>query len=123
MKPSRKRLTILHQPEIQDLFGPPKLTVEEKRLYFALNDPEIEAFHSIRDRQQRCYFVLLLGYFKVKPVMLSLGYSDVQDDLAFIASEYFPGTKPKRKNLTKSQRSRLYQRILGLLDYRLYNND
>ena len=69
MKPPRKHLAILHQSEIRDLYGPPRLTIEEKRFYFTLNDLELKSFQSIRDRQHRCYFVVLLGYFKVKPVM------------------------------------------------------
>jgi hypothetical protein len=43
MKPPRKHLAILHQPEIQDLFGPPRLTIEEKRFYFTLNDLELKS--------------------------------------------------------------------------------
>ena len=111
MKPPRKHLAILHQSEIQDLFGPPRLTIEEKRFYFTLNDLELKSFQSIRDRQQRCHFVVLLGYFKVKPVMLNIGLSDVRDDLDIVRAEYLPETNSKGQNLTKSQRSRIYQRI------------
>ncbi len=123
MRLHRKRLTILLESEIRDLFSPPKLTIEEKRLYFALNDLEEEAFNRIRNRYHRCYFVLLLGYFKVKPVSLNFGYSEVREDLSFIVNEYFQGGKPKRQNLTKSQRSRLYQRVLKLSGYRLYGSN
>jgi hypothetical protein len=107
MKPPRKRLAILHQSEIQDLFGPPRLTIEEKRFYFTLNDLELKSFASIRDRQQCCYFIVLLGYFKVKPVMLNVSFTDVREDLDFVRAEYLPGTSTKRQNLTKSQRSRI----------------
>jgi hypothetical protein len=115
MKPSRKHLAILHQSEIQDLFGPPRLTIEEKRFYFTLNDLELKSFQSIRDRQQRCYFVVLLGYFKAKPVMLNIGFSDVRDDLDFVRAEYLPETNSIRQNLTKSQRSRIFSESLNML--------
>jgi len=52
---------------------------------------------SIRNRYNRVYFVLLLGYFKVKPVVLNIRYSDVREDLQFIAGEFFPGMKLGRK--------------------------
>ena len=35
-----KRLTILHTAEINDLYGVPSLSLEEKRVSFALNDLE-----------------------------------------------------------------------------------
>jgi hypothetical protein len=115
MKPPRKHLAILRQSEIQDLFGPPRLTIEEKRFYFTLNDLELKSFQSIRDRQQRCYFVLLLGYFKVKPVMLNIGFSDVRDDLDFVRAEYLPGSSTKKQNLTKSQRRAFTNGSLNML--------
>lgn len=101
-----KRRTILLEPEINDLFGAPKLTFEQKRLYFSLNDPEVDTFNAIRDRYNGIYFVLLLGYFKVKPVILNISYSGVRDDLEFIANELFPGVKLKRKNLLPAQKTR-----------------
>ncbi|MEW5249619.1 DUF4158 domain-containing protein [Microbulbifer sp. 2201CG32-9] len=99
-----KRRAILLDSEIQDLYGAPELTHEQKRYYFSLNDPEFDALRSIRDRYNRVYFVLLLGYFKVKPVVLNIRYSDVREDLQFIAGEFFPGMKLGRKNLSPMQK-------------------
>ena len=118
-----KRLTILLGSEIQDLYGAPKLTHEQKRYYFSLNDPEVDALRSFRDNYNRLYFVLLLGYFKVKPVVLNLRYGDVGDDLQFIATEIFPGVKLKRKNLSPAQKTRMYRRIFQLLGYQPFADD
>jgi hypothetical protein len=118
-----KRRAILLDSEIQDLYGAPKLTFEQKRYCFSLNDPELDALRSIRDRYNRVYFVLLLGYFKVKPVVLNIRYSDVCDDLQFIASELFSGIKLKRKNLSPMQKVRIYRRIFPLLDYHWFDDD
>ncbi|NCF20708.1 MAG: DUF4158 domain-containing protein [Haliea sp.] len=54
-----KRRTILLDSDIQDLYGAPKLSFEQKRYYFSLNDPELDALRSIRDRYNRVYFVLM----------------------------------------------------------------
>lgn len=118
-----KRLTILLGSEIQDLYGAPKLTHEQKRYYFSLNDPEVDALRSFRDNYNRLYFVLLLGYFKVKPVVLNFRYGDVGDDLQFIATEIFPGVKLKRKNLSPAQKTRMYRRIFQLLGYQPFADD
>ena len=105
----RPRQGILHQSEIQDLFGPPRLTIEEKRFYFTLNDLELKSFASIRDRQQCCYFIVLLGYFKVKPVMLNVSFTDVREDLDFVLSKMLSeGEKDERKmpSIDRSQHIR-----------------
>ena len=34
----KERLTILHESEINDLYGVPSLSLEEKRVSFALNE-------------------------------------------------------------------------------------
>lgn len=117
MSLKNKRRTILLGSEIHDLYGAPKLTFEQKRYYFSLNDLELDTLRSIRDRYNRIYFVLLLGYFKIKPVILNIRYADVHDDLLFIASELFPGVRLKRKNLSPAQKTRIYRRIFQLLDY------
>jgi len=76
----RKRLTILIDSEIKDLYGPPKYSIEEQRLYFALNDDEEQAISSIRNRSHKCFFIVLLGYFKSKPVVLSPSFGEVEAD-------------------------------------------
>ncbi len=81
----------------------------------------MDVFYSIRDRYSRIYFVLLLGYFRLKPVVLNFGYAEISDDLRFIANEFYPGIKIKRHNLTRSQRSRLYQRTFELVNYGSYD--
>ena len=51
----QKCLTILIDSEIKDLYGPPKYSIEEQRLYFALNDDEEQAISSIRNRSHKCF--------------------------------------------------------------------
>ena len=117
MSLSSKRLTILLDSEIKDLFGTPKLSIEEKRHYFSLNDLELDVFHSFRNNYNSVYFVLLLGYFKIKPVVLNPGYIETKEDLGFIANELLPGFKPKRATFSRSQKARIYQRIFELQKY------
>ena len=117
MSLSSKRLTILLDSETKDLFGAPKLSIEEKRHYFSLNDPEKEILQSIHSRRSRVYFILMLSYFKIKPIVLNLGYSEVKNDLRFITTEYYPRLKLKRSNISPAQKTRLYRHIFKLVNY------
>ena len=118
MSQSSKRLSILLGSEIKELYSPPSLTSEQRRLYFSLNDIELDSFNRLKNRYSQLYFVLLLGYFKIKPVILNFTFSQVKSDLKFVASEYFPGNKFKQKNLSRPQKSRTYNRIFDLVEGR-----
>ncbi len=79
--PYKERLTVLHEAEINDLYGVPSLSLEEKRISFTLNDLEQDVIKSIRDRNHKCYAIALLGYFKIKPIQLNPAYKELKADL------------------------------------------
>ncbi len=116
-----KRLTILHTAEINDLYGVPSLSLEEKRVSFALNDLEQDVISSIRDRKHKCYAIALLGYFKIKPIQLNPTYKELQGDLAFIAEEYFPKFNVPRFSVTRMQKVRIYDKILNLQNFETWD--
>ena len=89
----KNEITILTRAEQANLYSPPIFSIEEQRLYFSLNDAELAVFRSIRLRAHRCYFVAILGYFKSKPVILDIAYSQVSKDLMFISKELLGGKK------------------------------
>ena len=66
---AERRIKILTEAEIAELFSPPVLNLHDQRFFFALNDAELAESKRIRERDQRCMFVVLLGYFKVKPII------------------------------------------------------
>ena len=118
-----ERIQILIESEINNLYGPPRFTLEERRYYFALNDQEAKVAGSIRNRAKRCFFVALLGYFKSKPVMLNPSFGDVEDDLRFIAREQLPGPGLLHFTLNQRQKDRLYLKLFELVGYEKWRDD
>jgi len=123
MPHSNKRKSILLDSEISDLYNPPILSSEQRRIYFTLNDVELNVFHSLNDKHSQIYFVLLLGYFKFKPVILEFGFSQIKEDFNSVKQVYFPEKKLKQRNLSRSQKSRLYQRIFTLTNYQIFSDE
>lgn len=117
-----KRIKILIEAEINELYNPPALNIQDQRFYFALNDIELAECKKIRERNLRCMFVLLLGYFKVKPVTLSPKFHQIKNDLKFIGSEVFPGPGFRPFNISRKIRARLYKRVFSLLGYQRWEN-
>ena len=77
----KERVQILSESEQTDFYNPPILTPNDQRFLFALNDKELDEANKLRSRSQRCMFVVLLGYFKAKPVLLNPGFHQVKHDL------------------------------------------
>jgi hypothetical protein len=88
---TEKRINILTDAEFTELHAPPILGTNDRRFLFALNDAEMKEARKIRERKLRCIFVVLLGYFKVKPVVLSPGYYQLNHDLKYVSENIFPG--------------------------------
>lgn len=121
--PTEKRLKILTEAEIADLFGPPVLNLNDQRFFFALNEIELAQCQKIRRRDQRCMFVVLLGYFKVKPITLIPGYHQIKHDIKYVCSEVIPGSGLSPFNLAQKTRVRIYHRIYELAGHERWENE
>lgn len=114
---TEKRIKILTDAEITNLFAPPILDTNDRRFLFTLNNAELKEAKKIRDRKLRCIFVVFLGYFKIKPVVLSPGYYQFNHDLKCVSEIVFPGPGFGPFTLNPRSRARLYQRIFRFLGY------
>ena len=105
------RILVLTETEQAAFYGPPNFTSNDQRYFFARNDKERSIARKFRVRSQRCMFVVLLGYFKAKPVVLRPGYHAVKADLQYVALSTFPGPGHRPFNLSQKENVRIYQRI------------
>jgi hypothetical protein len=83
-----ERVLILNEAEKEVFYGNPQLTSNDQRYFFALNDKERKVANQFRARRQRCMFVVLLGYFKVKPVLCELPISTQIHDIDVYITSY-----------------------------------
>lgn len=90
MKAVRKRLSILTQSEIQNYFGIPRLTQEDREYFFELTDNELHLIDENWHLNSKLYFVLQLGYFKAKRILFNFDAKVVAEDVAYIIVTYFP---------------------------------
>ena len=117
-----KRIEILSDSEISELYSVPAMTESDRQYFFSLNDSELAIFESRDSVQMKVYFVLLLGYFKFKPITWNFTLSQVKDDLDYILQLYLPNKKLPRKGLSRPQKTRIYQLVFELEGYRSFDN-
>lgn len=114
------RLSILSDQEIDDLYGFPCFTEEDRRLYFDLSAVEKAAAGEIRTASVALHLILQLGYFKAKRQFFSYESHEVVDDMRFILEAYFPGRSIcDIKMPSRPTRSQLQKTVLDLFKYQL----
>ena len=112
-----KRIKILTSAEIDNLFDAPVFSENDQRFFFTLNDAEKTVCSRVRSRPHKCMFVVLLGYFKSKPVPISPKYGQIKEDLKFVANTILPGQGLRPFNLAQRDKDRLYSLIFELLGH------
>jgi hypothetical protein len=122
MEHSGKRLRILTRNEIQELYGLPQFTCEERIRYFSLNPLEQEEMEKCRYISPKIHFILQLGYFKAKKMFFIFNPKTIQKDRQYILRKYFPErASDKSLNIEISKPTRLAQQncILKLCSYQV----
>jgi hypothetical protein len=118
MPSDSRRLSILTVREIDDLYGLPRFTQEDRQLYFDMSAAERELANGIHTASVEAHFILQLGYFKAKRQFFVYPCDAVVDDFQHIRQRYFPGRDwDTVKALSKPTRIEQQQTILNLFDY------
>lgn len=113
-----KRLTILARSEIQELYGLPQFSYEDRVKYFSLDPLEKKALKRIRTIPSGVYFLLQLGYLKAKKMFFVFEPHEIKDDIHYILERYFPQEEEFPTEIPKATKEGLQESILKLLCYR-----
>lgn len=112
------RLSILSDQEVEDLYGFPRLTDEERQLYFQLSEPEMAAVGAIRTASVAVHLILELGYFKAKRQFFTFEAADIEGDMRYVLESYFPGRDTADiKMPSRPTRGLLQRTVLELFQY------
>jgi hypothetical protein len=81
-----KRIHLLSEAEIADVYARPDFNAQEQALYFTLDDRERDCLNHYATPLTRLYFILQLGYFKAKQQFFNVGVEEVPADVEYIFS-------------------------------------
>ena len=93
MNNNSRRLSIISAKEVDDLYGLPHFTADERHLYFALSITEREVINTVRTISVAVHLNLQLGYFKAKRQFFIYQQDAVIEDLNYILEQNFPGQR------------------------------
>ena len=116
----KDRITILDEQEIEELYGLPQFTHEERTYYFSLTPEERAIAESHRSLANRVLFILQAGYFKAKTLFFTFEFEGVENDVQHILQQHFPRYCDVRlaEPIPKQSRITQQQHILTLYGYR-----
>jgi hypothetical protein len=120
MASDSRRLSILTAQEIDDLYGLPRFSEDDRRLYFDLSPTERGLVDGVSTISVAVHLVLQLGYFKAKRQFYAYSLDEVTEDVEHILRRYFPARDMAEiKARSRSTRLEQQQLILKLFGYRL----
>lgn len=120
-----KRLYLLPEAEIADLYTRPIFNQNEQRLYFEMSQRELEALSQFGTIKTKIYFILQLAYFKAKNQFFDFEFEfgDVQADVKIILAKFFKTNIPLQGCITRQRISQQKQVILSLFNYQGWSVD
>jgi len=105
-----KRINILNQKEVEEVYGFPRFSDEERIIYFALTPPEQQLVDIHRSMASKVCCILQLGYFKASKMFFDL--DEAERDVRWVIEHYFPESKSINIKIPKSTRIDQQARIL-----------
>ncbi|OHT23734.1 hypothetical protein A3Q29_20190 [Providencia stuartii] len=111
------RIQILTSDEIDELYRRPEFNQTEREEFFSLDTRALEHIRKMEKLESRVHFILIMGYFRSKPVIPQFHLKDVRQDVRYICHTYFAGAKPQYTVLPKSTRFRLVSQVISFLGF------
>ena len=71
MDTNQKRITILTPEEVNDIYDCPIFSAVDREDYFAFDEEILAVVNALDKIETKLYLMLLIGYFRVKPVVPS----------------------------------------------------
>ena len=120
MAANSRRLSILSAAEVEDLYGRPQFTHDERCLYFDLSTKELAVVDAVHTTSVAVHLILQIGFFKAKCQFFVYEKQAVLDDLSYVITRYFPNRDlASVKPLSKPTRLEQQATILRLFGYQL----
>ena len=84
-----KRIILLSDAEIAELYNLPMFTEKDRNIYFSLSSDDHKLLNEYRILKLKIYFILQLGYFRATQNFYNFILEDVPEDAIYLLNRYF----------------------------------
>jgi hypothetical protein len=114
-----KRIYLLPDAEIDDLYERPIFNKNEQLLYFKMTQAELDVLEQFRNLKTKVYLILQLSYFKAKNQFFTFQFEEVISDVEYVLLTFFNKTGTSLQGgITRQAINQQKQIILTLFDYK-----
>ena len=117
-----KRIKILNESEINKLYALPNFNRIDREDYFSLDNETQKLVNELRRLETRIYFILLLGYFRSRPIIFSFSFSQVSSDLDYVKGRYFSDQDISMDDLSPTTKTKLINKLLKYTGFTAYQS-
>jgi TnpA family transposase len=78
--------------------------------------------NELRRLETRVYFILLLGYFRSRPIIFNFSFEDVVVDLDYVKTKYFNGKDMMLADLPRTTKTKLFKKLLNYTGFSNYHS-
>jgi TnpA family transposase len=113
-----KRIYLLPEAEISNLYARPIFNQNEQRLYFELTRAELDIMEQFGTIRTKVHFILQLAYFKAKNQFFTFTFEGVRSDVDYVLAKFFKKTDVAfQGTITRQRINQQKQIILNLFGY------
>lgn len=114
----KNRISILTKSEVNELYQIPSFNSVERSEYFSLDVSLKKEINKIVNIESRVYLILIIGYFRYKPVLSEFTSKNVNKDIKYIIQTYYKNESTALNiDIPKSTKSRLVKQMLTILGF------
>ncbi|MDN3485291.1 Tn3 family transposase [Pseudoalteromonas sp. APC 3224] len=112
---------MLSESEINELYALPNFNRKDRDDYFSLDSETQRLVNELRRIETRVYFILLLGYFRSRPIVFNFSFTQVSNDLDYVRSKYFSDKDMSLEDLSPTTKTKLINKLLKYTGFTAYH--
>ncbi len=112
-----KRIKLLAPEEIQELYDLPILSQAEREEYFSLDENLQSLVNGLYKAETKIYMIIMIGYFRAKPVIPQFQLKEVIDDVDYVCSVFDLDQPDYDWVIPKGTRSNMAVKALSTLGF------
>ncbi|MDG1751499.1 MAG: DUF4158 domain-containing protein, partial [Thalassotalea sp.] len=107
---------------MNELYALPNFNRKDRDDYFSLDSETQRLVNELRRIETRVYFILLLGYFRSRPIVFNFSFSQVRSDLDYVRAKYFSDKDMSLDDLSPTTKTKLINKLLKYTGFTTYQS-
>ena len=120
---NKKRISLLSDSEIDDIYAFPEFNDHERELYFSFNSEHWSAINANDIVTSQIHAMLKIVYFRAKQFLYTFDYDLMLEDMKYLAEKYFDKNQLLPKSIDRRTERNLNELIIKVFGYQRYDKN